>query len=225
MTRRDAISRLRNSIKELSGDSLYSNRFLWNLFQTASKTLIKQEAERGRLYSQANIWETICVEMEQVSSLICNCSFLPYDCMVTRSKYKIPLFVEYSGGFIYRFIATPDLSKEFVLVTPFQYATKSKIKYVKEHYAFIHNGYLYTPSHHFPLLSVSGIFEGDVSKFKCDDTSDSSSCNSALDRPIGIPEYLEDIVFKQALQELGFSKQIPADEHPNNNDSQKTVSP
>lgn len=224
MTRRDAISRLRNSIKEVSGDSLYSNRFLWNVFQTASKILLKQEAERGRIFAQANIWENICVPMEQVSSIVCNCSVLPYDCVVTRSKHKLPEFVEYSGGFIYRFIATPDLSKEFVLVTPFQYATKSKIRYTKGKYAFIHDGYLYTPSHNFPLLSISGIFEEDVTKFKCDEEG-SNSCNSALDRPVAIPGYLEDYVFKQALQELGFSKQIPADEHPNNNDSQKSVSP
>jgi len=224
MTRGEAISRLRNAIREVNADSLFSNRYLWNMFETNSKVLLKQEAERGRVYSLSNIWTTICVEMESVSPIVCNCIYLPYDCMVARSKYKLPQLVEYSGGFIYRFIATPDLSKEFILVTPYQYSVKSKIKHGLDRYAFIHDGYLYTPKHDYPLLSISGVFIGDTSRFNCSPTS-TVGCKSALQQPTGLPDYLEEYVIKGCLQELGFTKQIPADEHPNNNTTQTQVSP
>jgi hypothetical protein len=231
MNRLEIISRLRNSIKEVHADSEYSNRYLWNTVLSSAKRLIKEDADRGRIFRQSTVWDTICVEMEEVSSVYCNCFCLPYNSTVYRSKRKLPEFVEASNGLIYRFIATPDLSKEFTLVSPYQFALKSKIKYNREKYAFIHDGYLYTPNSSYPLLSVSSLFLDDISDFKCDqngpvgDGDAAVSCPTVLDLSVPLPDYMEEACIKMALQELGFSKQIASDQHPNANENQKEVSP
>ena len=220
------ISRVRNTIKEVHADSEYSNRYLWNLITSCAKKLIREDADRGRIFRQSSIWETICIEMEPVSSLVCNCMYLPYDCFVYRSKFPIPEFIESSSGIVYRFIATPDLSKELVLVSPYQYSVKKNIKFNREKYAFIHNGYLYTPNTTYPLLSVSSLFLEDVSKFKCEDfTDEANKCGSVLTLPLPLPDYLEDNCVKMVLQELGFSKQIISDQHPNANENQREGTP
>lgn len=225
MNRQEMISRIRNTIKEVHADSEYSNRYLWNLIVSSAKKLIREDADRGRIFKQASIWETICIEMEPVSSLICNCRYLPYNCIVYRSKNKLPDFLEYSAGVVYRFIATPDLSKEMVLVSPYQYSVKKNIKYNKEKYAFIHDGYLYTPNTNYPLLSMSSLFLEDVSLFKCDSSIDTSACGSVLTLNLPLPDYLEDNCVKIVLQELGFSKQIVSDQHPNSNENQREGTP
>ncbi len=230
MNRKELISRLRNTIKEVHGDSEYSNRYLWHILTTCSKQLIKQDADKGKIFKQSSIWETICIKMEPVSSLICNCTSLPYDCIVYRSVEKLPEFFEYSNGIVYRFIATPDLSQQFTLVSPYQYQVKSKIKFNKRKYAFIHDGYLYTPADKYPYLAMSSLFNEDVAKFKCEeeDTDENNSnggCNNILDLTVPLPDYLKDACIKMALQELGMSKQIMSDQHPNANENQKEVSP
>lgn len=223
MTKRDIISRLRNTLKEVNADTEYTNRYLWNVFSTVSKQIIKQDADKGKVFTQSNIWETICVSMEPVSSVLCNCITFPYPCTVYRSSIKLPKFIESTDGFIYRFIATPDMSRELVLVSPYQYSVKSKIRYHREKYAFIHDGYLFTPDLTYPQLIISGLFEEDTSAFNCNTNSDnnqSSTCGSALDGNANVPDYLIDICVKLSLQELMPSKQFIADEHPNANSQQ-----
>lgn len=225
ITRAEIISRLRNGLNEVTGDSRYSNRYLWNVFLTASKDLIKQDADRARIYSQANIWDTICLKMEPVSSVLCDCISFPGECTVYRSKLKLPKFVESTDGFIYRFIATPDLSKTFSLVSPYKYSVKKGIKYNKEKYAFIHNGYIFTPDHTYPQVLISGIFEGDTSEYKCNDQdSTTGHCYHALNQNISLNDYLIRTAITMSLQELMGTKQIPKDELTNNNTNQKEIS-
>lgn len=229
----EIVSKLRGSIKEVTDDSKFTNRYLWSSFYINAKQLIKQDADNGRIYSMSDIWEPICVEMEPVSSLYCNCIFLPFNCTVFRSKHQLPSFLESSDGFIYRWIATPDLSKDFVLVTPQQYHNKSKIKYNREKYAFIHDKYLYTPSETYPLITLSALFDGDISDFMCNkkkentevQTQAQNQCNTKLSQPIALPSYLESAAIKMTLSELFTSIQVRADELPNSNDTLKDVTP
>lgn len=226
MERKEIISRLRNSLKEVSADSRFTNRYLWNVFHTTTKQLIKEDADRGRLYNQSNIWQRICVEMEPVSSIYCDCEYIPYDCTVYRSKKKLPLILESSDGLVYRFIATPDLSRYFTLVSPFAYSTKSKIKYNKTHYVFIHNGYLYMPSDTYPLLIISGVFESDIREYQCgDEDANNQGCGSALSVSVTLSDYLLNAAIKMSLQELTIPRQLPQDEHPNANSTQIQGSP
>ena len=226
MTIGEITSRLRNILKDQFGDSRYSNRYLWNVFLTASKYLIKQDADKSRIYNQTDLWQSICIKLEEVPTAICNCYCLLFDKTVYRSVDKLPKILESSDGLIYRFISSPDMSKQFTLVTPYQYQVKSRIKYNKELYVFTHDGYLYSPSVSYPLLVISAVFEDDVSHLSCgSQVTVSGSCGSILDTKISLPDYLIDAAIKMSLQELGASKAIVTDEAPNQNSTQTQGSP
>lgn len=234
----DVVARLRNSIKEVSDDSVFSNRYLWNTYLTALRQLIKQDSVAGKIYSTSEVWVPICIQMEPINSLYCNCFCLPYDKQVYRSTQKLPKFLESTDGIIYRWLATPDMSRTFVIVSPFQYQVKSKIKYNREKYAFIHDGYLYTPNHEYQLLSMSAFFEESVDDFMCgkpqgtipeeiplNETSALlGECGKKLYERVQLPAYLEDAVIKMARAELLPLTQVRTDEHPNANNVQKDIS-
>lgn len=222
--KKEIIARLRNAIKEVSADSVYSNRYLWHAFATAAKKIIRTAIERGSIFYQNIMWESVCIKMVPISSLLCNCYCLPYNCMVYRSEKRIPMFLEGPGGMAYRFIASPDLSEQFTLVTPYQYQVRSKIKYNKEKYVFYHDGYLYTPNATFPQIIVSAIFEEDITKFDCAYEPSKVKCGTMLESKSFLPTYLEDDAIKMALQELGMFKQVQQDELPNANTNQNQIS-
>ncbi len=234
----DVVARLRNSIKEVSDDSVYSNRYLWNTYQTALRQLVKQDSVAGSIYSTAETWIPICIQMEPVNSIYCNCFCLPYNKQVYRSTAKLPKFLESTDGIIYRWLATPDMSRTFVIVTPFQYQVKSKIKFNREKYAFIHDGYLYTPNQEYSLLSMSAFFEDSVENFLCEGQISTipeevppneesillGECGKKLYERVQLPAYLEDAAIKMARAELLPLTQIRTDEHPNANNVQKDIS-
>jgi hypothetical protein len=220
-SRKDVISRLRNSIKEVSSDSKYPNRYLWNVFWTNSKTLLKQESDRNRLYNQSDIWQTINVQMDKVSPILCKGVKLPMDCVIYRSRFKVPKIAEGNFGRIYRFISTPDLSQQLVLVTPYQYQNK-QTKYNQEKYVFFHDGYLWAPNSKWPFITISALFEEEIPKeFKCEDEVTTGNCGNLLHLTCSLPEYLIGVCIQMSLQELGASKQIPADELDNANTNDK----
>jgi len=225
MQRNDVISRLRNSIKEVNADTKYTNRYLWNVFWTNARLLLKRESDKERLYNQSDIWTTICVQMQAVSPLLCDCLKLPMDCVVYRSTYKLPKITEGNYGRIYRFISSADLSTKLTLVTPYQYDLK-KTKYNKEKYVFFHDGYLWAPDTKWSNLIISAVFEEEITKqFKCDcEESTQDNCGSLLYLNASVPDFLIQPGIEMALKELGMSKQIPTDELGNTNANEKQIS-
>mgnify|MGYP000925905208 FL=1 len=225
-TRKEIISRLRGSIRQVSSDSPVTNRYLWNVFWTNAKVLLKQESDRNKLYNQSNIWQTICIQMDAVSPILCDCLKLPLDCVVYRSRYKIPRITEGMYGKIYRFITSPDLSQNLVLVTPYQYQNK-QTKYNREKYIFIHDDYVWAPNTSWPFITLSALFDEEITnefKCKCDEETTTGDCCSLLSLSEGIPDYLIQPAISMALQELGASLGLIDDENSNANPNEKQVS-
>lgn len=221
MTRQEIVARLRNSIKEVNADTEYTNRYLWNVFWTNARTLLKQESDRGRLYNQSDIWQTVCVLMDPVSPLLCDCIKVPMDCVVYRSRFKLPPAVEGNFGRLYQFLSSPDLSQKIIIVNPFQFSFKNT-KYNKEKYAFIHDDYLWTKVS-WPYLIFKFLPDGDIPKeFECDceDTSN-VECGSLLYKDVNLSNWLIQPAISMALTELGYSKQMVADELSNTNSNDK----
>ena len=79
----EVVARLRSSIKEVSDDSVFSNRYLWNTYLTALKQLLKQDTTSGNIFSMSDVWEPICIELEPVNSIYCDCMYLPNNCEVS----------------------------------------------------------------------------------------------------------------------------------------------
>lgn len=222
------ISKVRNALNQVNADTQLTNRYLWSEIWSAAKVVIKQDADNYRkLYNQSGLWQSICVKMKPVSPIMCDCLDLPMDCVLYRSQWALPKILESAQGFVYRFISSPDLSVKFTLVTPYDYDRKSKVKYNREKYVFLHDGYLWAPNAQFPMLTVSGVFEDYALKpeFNCDAAATTDSqCASILDTPSGIPDYMEQSVMSIVLKVLYTSLQIQTDALPNANPTEKQIS-
>lgn len=212
MTNRELISRVRNTVKEHSVDSVLTNKHIYNMLLTNASLLIKREADKKSIYMMSNIWQSLCLEMIPVSSITCTCIKFPTLCTIYRSKVKLPKFFELVSGFLYKSITSIDNSTSFTLTTPYQYEVKKKVKYNKEKYAFIEDGYLYTPNAEFPLVKIVGFFTELVK----DCTSESKNCSN-LGATFPCPDYLIQPVVDLTLRELGGFKQIPFDHIENKN--------
>lgn len=244
-TKGEIISRLRITLKEMSSDTQYSNRYLWNAFNTAAKVLIQRDADQKRkIYKTNNVWQNICVEMEPVSPILCSCISLPMDATIYRSAFRIPKTLESSFGVIYRNLSTLDNSKQLTIVSPIEYQIKSNLRYNKGGYAFFYDGYLWANTT-YSNLTLSAIFEDNendevkyedlkCNKAQCKDCGNKSNANSSaaaatclkrLEEEVNVPDYLVDSCLKMALQEIGSTLTKPNDNHPNNSESQKEVSP
>lgn len=226
-TKGQIISRLRVSLKETSSDSNYSNRFLWNEFFSCAKVLIKRDADsQRRIYKTNEIWDTICLSMDEVSPILCDCISVPMDCSIYKSTFKIPKGLESALGFLYRYLSTPDNSIQFTIVTPNEFQVKTKIRYNRGKYAFFHNGYLWTDKS-YPKLILSGIFEDSVNHLKCSSdniTDNVTGCFSQLKQPCKVPDYLQRPSIEMVLQGLLPTLSRPQDNIINTSESQREVS-
>lgn len=224
MKRQEVISRLRNSLKEVSADTKYTNRYLWNVFWTNAVVLLKQESDKNRLQNQSDIWTVSCIKMEKTSPMLCTCINIPLDCVMYRSVHKLPEMVEGTYGRLYRFLSSPDLSNRVVLVSPIQFQLKDT-KYNREAYAFIHDDYLWSKTS-WPYLIMSYIPVGEVPKefdCNCDNKDSSNGCNSMLNLDVNLSNWLIQTTITMSLQELGITKQFISDNLPNINDNDKGI--
>lgn len=230
MTNREIISRVRNSLKEQRIDTIMTNKHIYNVLYSAASLIIKREADAKRsVYALSNIWSTYCVEMIEVDAITCPVKF-PINCKIFRSRDKLPGFLETSSGFLYKSIASLDGSQSFSLTTPYQIEVKSKIKHNKTLYAFIEDGYLFTPNNSFPYLKILAYFLKPVDS-NCKDCGTTNSngtknCSNLtmMDKGFPCPDYLCEPVIKSAIQELGYTKGIPFDQIENKNES-NTITP
>jgi len=206
MTNRELIGRVRNTIKEHSVDSVLTNKHVFNILLTNASLLIKREADKKSIYMMSNIWQSVCVEMIPVSSVTCTCIKFPHICTIYRSKEKLPKFFELASGFLYKSISSIDNHTSITLTTPYQYQVKSKVKFNKEKYAFLENGYLYTPNATYPFVKIVAFFNELVK----DCSSPTKECSN-LNATFPCPDYLIQPVVDLTLRELGAFKQIPFD--------------
>jgi len=222
---REVISRVRNSLKEHSADSVFFNKHIYSILRSHTAFLLKRESEKlkNNIYLSSNIWTPICVEMEPVSAIQCSCVSLPIDCTIYRSKQKLPIMLEVGYSFFYKSIATIDNSEFFTLVSPngFKQRTSTKYaKYSKDSLAFLEDGYLYTPDKEYSFLRILGWFEN-VNGFKdCNSTSTPTSSTagcSLMDTEFKCPEHLISPVIQMTLEELLRTKQLPYDNIVNGN--------
>jgi hypothetical protein len=191
---REAVSRLRNVMKEHYSDSVLSNRFLWDLIKTASYQLIQREG--NSIYNSSN-FKCDFFDTEEVNLLENSC--VPLNCLGCR--FKLPETMDNKFGIVYRFLGTPDLSKQFTIVSPANFSAKEKIR-GSGNYAFIDGDYVYFkkcyPCFKFCYLHSDLLAE------------DSTKC-SKMDSEISIPNHLLEVVFRMSPESLNVFARKPYD--------------
>lgn len=217
MTNREAIAVIKEGLKKVNADNVYTNKGIWLKLKAVADLLIKKDADsKLAFYRLNNIFTPVYVDTIEVSPLEDSClSNLPIDCKVCRTKNKLPKFVETTFGMLYKAITSVDNSISFTLVTQSEYNVKRKIKYNTSNYAWIENGYMYF-SKCFPCIKIIGYFsEPNISKTD-------GNC-SILDQGFPCPDYLLNYALEETLKVLGVGENIINDNVSNKNTNPQII--
>lgn len=199
MTNGAIISVLRNSIKEVTSDSVFTNRFLYKTLRLQALYYI----ERERLsLSNSNLFTTEDLETEEYD-LSSTC--VPFQCMGCRVKLPV---LNSKIGPLYKFVASSDFGTEWKIVSPLSFQRKKNLK-SKFNYAYQDGDYLYFTDCP-PCVRVCYL------KDSLKDDSSEESCSRLEDEFI-IPDYLARYVVQDSMQQLGLSLQKLQDHISNKN--------
>lgn len=200
---------IREGIKAYSDDHELSNEYIIYLFNLKRSKYLKQRLDRfGRNYDNRTL-QTLCVELEEVSSNICG---LNLSCeKVLRTKKPLPNFLQLSNGDALQRVGPSDrLSVSFNIISKEQ-ATLFENSYFKKNIkSFLDvDNYLYflsTEPIFTECVSVTGVFENplELRDYKnccdCDDSTDNKCFSDEDEYPI-TPELI-DIIRLDIIQEL-----------------------
>ncbi len=215
----EVVSRLRGLIKEVRQDSWLSDKFLYHLFKKHASVVIKRLDEKKSMMAMNSVYETLdYVELEECDKVEAGCMGIKSYSTFMRTCTSVPVFTEGKWGPMIRSITSLDGSVMFKLTTHDQYQVLSNsqsFRYNTTKYAWYLNDRLYLPNVNYPAVRIEGMFDGDISRFKC---NYDDKCKPRQEQSLNVPDWILADVEKACLAELGFSLQVPSDPiHDNNN--------
>lgn len=202
-TKREAIFRLRNDLREVTADSPMTNRYLWSVFWDAAKLVLQRAHDDGTLRDQ-NIFQPYYLDTEEVNLYEGSC--VPLECISCR--VKIPEPVMSKTGPMYSVLASADLYTRYALVNPTEFEIKSKIKGTKQRYAFLEGKYIYL-SKCVPCIKFSVVPTDGLSESKC----------GVMDTNAFVPDYLFDAAIAIAKDNISRFLNKPVDHTANKNET------
>ncbi len=221
MTNRAAIQRIIDGFQAYSNDSSLSKRYIYNLLRSARSELLKQEAEKKRLWNSFTTQAINCFKLIPVD--ISECCDYETGCLILKSIIPLPKLIDTIFGKIITGmydISGNDIDKttlkDWNLVRKRKYRLASKAKW------FIKNDYLYVVDindiediEEFPVVP-EGIFEDPSAVERLNYCDELNSCTvSALDYEFNCPGYLERRIFAITAQEVARKLGIPRDDENN----------
>lgn len=177
-----------------NADNRLPDRFIYNEAISIRNTLIKQEADKLRLFSVSDLFGTLNkVELIEVDTI--EACGIDSDCTIRRTKYKLPKIIASAGGSLIRKVTSLDGTSVAIITTDISYIRKIHIndKHAKRDPLFyLYNEYGYFPNVDWPYAVVEAVFEDSEeidSLNACDD--EKVVCTPFYDKTFPIPEYLE----------------------------------
>ncbi len=199
----DICSRLRQSQKAVRQDSFLTDQYLYSLFLKYAALRIKQLDEKGRLYAFSSIFETLdYVKLEECDWVEAGCTGIKSYRTFRRTCDSLPMFMEGKFGPMVRSITSLDGRTPFQLTSLDNYVLISKqnsFRYNTTKYCWWLNDHLYFPDVQYPAIRIEGMFQEDISKFKCcyDD-----KCKRRQDQSLNVPDYILADIEGMILKEL-----------------------
>lgn len=224
MKTREIIYMCLDLCKEFSDDSSFTEEHVLFLLNKYRALVLKQEYERQKKESSIENKQSICLDLETVTSNIDN----PCSDIMLRSVQKIPTTLEFSQ---------PQVSTINFFSNPMMvYVTPEKLKFVNYN-KFLQNiiycalapdGHIYMKSsnpqfQNLERIRLSAVFEDfeEVSSLSCDnDGNDTSDC-SIMDKEFPMESYLVPALINDVVKQLLGSRYIPRD---SSNDANDTLS-
>lgn len=212
-TLRSLVSDVRAMDKLLSTDSMITDRAIASEIKNNNMLLVKRESNLRKLWATDTLFTTIpCLEMIQVPAAEC-CSFVT-DCMIARTKHKIPRIADGNYQYViqgvYTINALTGVAKKLKEISVNRYTNMNKLKVKKrEDYYFVSNDYIYVTNPDIIAVRLVAFFEEDVPNDimypDCccgNEPSVDDYCMNPLDKDYGIPGYLKKQVLDLTHQRL-----------------------
>lgn len=208
----DICSRLRETVKAVRQDSFVTDRQLYMLFKKHASLVMKRLDEKGKLMAFNSVFETLdFVELEEVDKVEANCLRIKSYSTFMRTKETLPIFTEGAWGPMVRSITSlsGDDSVNFTTLDMYNLMAKQpSFRYNKEKYCWYLNDRFYFPNVNWPAIRVEGIFEDDISKFKC---NSDEKCLPRQQQSLNVPDYILSEVEGMVMKDFAFSLQVPSD--------------
>lgn len=220
----ESISRIRNGIKAVKEEAFITDRFIYSILNKYATALIERENKINNIFKNSKLFDELpYVELIDVP-VIDNC-YVKMDtgCYIKRSKDKLPKIKTLKYGVAIKYVSSIDKTTTLNQTSQERYAMmtrSSNFKYNKGKYYWLSNGYLYIPNVKWDAVSMSAIFDEDVSSWKCSSDEKSNECDAMQDKEFPIPEHLLAECEQMTRQELIVLTQIPYD---TSNDKQNIV--
>jgi len=208
----DITSRIRGSVNMVRQDSFLTDKQIYSVFIKYAAVRIKQLDEKGnRLYNFSSIFETLdYVKLEECDWVEAGCTGIKSYRTFRRTCQPLPMFMEGKFGPMVRSITSLDGRTPFQLTSLDNYVLISKQKtfvYNTTKYCWWLNDHLYFPDVSYPAIRIEGMFQEDISEFKCDYDD---KCKPRQEQSLNIPDYILADVEKLVLAELNNEMHIPS---------------
>lgn len=226
LTIRTAISQVKTPNKLVNADSRVTNRYIFSLLRKHRDLLVKQVDNKFQLMKLGYLFQPWkCAELEEVPT-IDDCCNVESDCVIYRTKKKLPHMIVASWGPIFRKVSSLDGFTEFYPITLAEWNRKQEDtnkKYDKTLYYWWSEGRLYFPNIEWKKVRIEAFFEFDIDKDNsCCEEYD--PCKSILDNRFRIPNELLAVCIDNVNKEmLGYYDRIQPDDNnidKNNNNKQ-----
>lgn len=218
MNNSEAVSKIVNTLKSLSKDNRISRRYILHVLRDRAKNLIAQKLGERTINNEVNLYtEVKCIKLEKVE--VVNCPIISFRMCRTlmRSVKPLPELIFSRLGSSIKEITSIDGMFDFTLVTEDQYRRNKKRMYSLDSEVYVYLGtdnHIYIPDHEIQSLDIELITMKTEEVDECSECVE-DKCLSGWEYNLTIPDKLEDVVFKEALQIISMNKQIQQDPNPN----------
>lgn len=193
MTNSELISSVRGMNKQVNSDTRITDRFIYNEAVSIKNTLLKQEETKNRLFNLPSVFKMLnkaeLIEVDSVEA--CD---IDSECTTKRTKDKLPVIVETSGGYLIRNISSLDGHDTVNITNELSVVRKISIndKHAKDDkYAYIRNGYMYFFNVEWDYVRIEAVFEDQEEIDRLNNCDEKTECKSAYDKLFPLPNYLE----------------------------------
>lgn len=217
---------VREAIKEFSDDTEVDDRYIIYLYNIKRSKYLRQDLNNFQKTTDLSIQQTFCLEMEEVSSALCNVGFI---CdKVMRSRKPVPKLIE-----LHTNVALTRVKPTERTAVPFNLISISKVPY----YAYAPYSesiytFLDTDNHIYMVskgtahklvncISVTGIFENplDLTDYSnCCGCNDAKPCFDEMETEYPLQPHYIDVIREEIIRDLLRTKQIPEDKTNDSND-------
>jgi len=207
MTLRQIVSDLRSMIKQVSADSVLTDRMLASEMRSAAALLIRRDLLQRKLWNTPTIFSSIrCLRLCEVPLAEC-CSYKS-PCTIRRSQCRISGIADLGTfGLAVQGVFTIDNRKRFKETTTARYENILRLNIPdKNSYYWLLDGYLYITDPDLEAINVVAYFENGIrftgENCTCGELFD-DGCTNPLDEEFKCPQYLIENAKQMVYDKLG----------------------